>query len=264
MKNIKIILSYDGSDFLGWQKTPLGPTIEESLEKVFSQILQEPIHLQAASRTDAGVHAEGQTVNFLTSKEPLCLKKLHHSANALLPKSMVILDIQEECLSFHPTLDNIGKEYHYLVCNEPWQKPKNRFYSWHIPLPLDQDAMLTAAASLLGTHDFSSFCNERSLLDKNPVCTLQSIEINSFEKGRLCFKISGDRFLFRMVRNLVGTLAYVGLGKINSDAISKVLQGRQRALAGVTAPAHGLHLMQVFYNRSETTSTTRTHYVKSK
>jgi tRNA pseudouridine38-40 synthase len=251
MKNIKLILSYDGTSFLGWQKTPLGPTIEETLETVFCQILQEKIKFQAASRTDAGVHAEEQVVNFFTHKEPLCLKKLQHSANALLPKSIAIVHMEETDLSFHPTLSNQGKEYHYLVCNTPYQCPKNRLYSWHVPYPLDHSAMIAAKDLLIGTHDFSSFCNEKDFLEKDPTCTLKSICILPKEKNRLRFQVTGNRFLFRMVRNLVGTLIYVGLGKIQTGQIPSILQSKKRALAGVTAPAHGLHLMKVLYHEKE-------------
>jgi tRNA pseudouridine38-40 synthase len=247
MRNIKLVLAYDGTDFLGWQKTPLGPTIEEALEKVFSQILQEKIALQAASRTDAGVHAEGQVVNFQTKNDKIPLQKLQHSANALLPRSIVIAEIEEAPLSFHPTLDNLGKEYHYFICNGPWQKPKNCAYSWHIPTALDIEAIQKSLPSILGLHDFSSFCNERSLLTKDPICFIESIELSSIEKSRFCFQVRGNRFLFRMVRNLIGTLVYVGLGKISPHEIGIILQSKDRKRAGVTAPAHGLHLMQVFY-----------------
>lgn len=247
MKNIQILLAYDGTSFLGWQKTPLGATIEGSLEKVLFQILQEPIHLQAASRTDAGVHAEGQSVNFLTHKSP-SLDKLLKSINSLLPPSISALEIKEKDLSFHPTLESRGKEYHYLVCNTPFQLPRHRFFSWHISSPLNIHLMKKAAFSLLGTHDFSSFCNERSLFpDKDPICTLESIEIDLIEENRFHFKIKGNRFLYKMMRNLIGTLIYVGLGKIPPQDVEMILKEKKRSLAGVTAPAHGLHLIRVFY-----------------
>lgn len=246
MRNIKLLLAYDGTSFLGWQKTPLGPSIEESLQKVLEQILQEKITLQAASRTDAGVHAEGQCVNFLTAKS-IAPEKLHKSVNALLPPSIAVLSIEEVPLDFHPTLDNAGKEYHYWICNTPVQKPKNRFTSWHVPYPIDCAQMSSSAQCLLGTHDFSAFCNEYALLSKNPICNLYAITIESTCDSRILFKITGDRFLFRMVRNLVGTLVYIGLGKIASDTLPTILESKERSQGGVTAPAHGLHLMQVFY-----------------
>jgi tRNA pseudouridine38-40 synthase len=251
MKNIQLILAYDATHFLGWQKTPLGQTIEETLENVLSQILQEKIHLQAASRTDAHVHAEGQSVNFFTHKDSISLPKLLQGINALLPPSIVVLHIEEKPLSFHPTLDNFGKEYQYFVCNSPYQLPKHRLFSWHVKPSLDLDAMKKAAGYLLGTHDFSAFCNDRPLLDKDPTCTLYSIEITPFEENRFKFSIVGNRFLYRMMRNLVGTLVYVGQGKIPFEQIKEILSRKKRILAGVTAPAHGLHLTRVFYKKIE-------------
>ncbi len=247
MKNIQLIIAYDGTAFLGWQKTLMGPTIEESLENVLSKILQEKIHLQAASRTDAYVHAEGQSVNFFTHKDPLSLPKLLQGINALLPPSIVALQIQEKPLNFHPTLDTQGKEYQYFICNTPYQQPKNRFFSWYVPSLLQINLMTEASEHLLGTHDFSAFCNQLSLHDKNPICTLSSIKIDFIEKDRIRFSIIGNRFLYKMMRNLIGTLIYVGREKITPSEVKEILLQKKRALAGVTAPAHGLHLTQVFY-----------------
>jgi tRNA pseudouridine38-40 synthase len=246
MRNIQLIVAYDGTGLHGWQKTSLGPSVEEHLEKVLSQVLQEKPKLQAASRTDAGVHAEGQVVNFFTTKD-LSLERLQKSFNALLPKQISILKVEEAPSSFHPTLDNQGKEYHYHVCNTLFQKPKHRLFSWQVPYSLSMDLMQQASRFFLGTHDFSSFCNQLPLLDKSAICTLEKIEIEEMEEQRIVFKIRGDRFLFRMVRNLVGTLVYVGGGKIPLSDIPSLLKNKQRAAAGITAPAHGLHLMNVFY-----------------
>ncbi len=248
MKNISILLAYDGTHFLGWQKTYLGPTIEESLERVLQQIFQEPIILQAASRTDAGVHADGQRVNFFTKKNIPSLLNLQKSLNALLPPSIVVLNIAENPLSFHPTLDNIGKEYHYFICNTPYQLPKYRLTSWHIPSPLNLNLLQTILTAFIGTHDFTSFCNTDGLEDnKNPICTLHNLSYQLIEKNRICFSVTGNRFLFRMVRILIGTLAYVGMGKISTEEALTILPSKLRSKAGVTAPAHGLHLIQVFY-----------------
>jgi tRNA pseudouridine38-40 synthase len=159
-RNIKLILAYDGTRFFGWQKTSMGPSIEEELEKALSQILQHPIHLQAASRTDAGVHAEGQVSNFFTEKA-FSLKRLQKSLNALLPKEISILQVDQMPLSFHPTLDNRGKAYNYSVCLGPAQLPFYRHTSWHLPYPIDIDAMQQVALYLKGRHDFAAFTNEK-------------------------------------------------------------------------------------------------------
>ena len=247
MKNIKLTLAYDGTHLLGWQKTPFGPTVEEILEKALSQILQETVSLNAASRTDAGVHAEGQIVNFLTAKPSLNLSKLHCSLNALTPPSISIIKVEEAPLSFHSTLDSLGKKYQYQVCLSSYQLPKHRYFSWHFPYAIDLSLMQKASDLLLDTHDFSAFCNERSLLQKDPVCTLRAITLTPLEESRLSLTFLGDRFLFRMVRNLVGTLLYVGCGKLSIEEIPALFLHKKRALAGVTAPAQGLHLLHVFY-----------------
>jgi len=250
-KNIRLIVSYQGTDFLGWQKTPLGKTVEGSLETALNQILNEKVKLQAAGRTDAGVHAEGQSVNFFTTKKNLSLPKLQLGLNALLPPSIAVLHIEEKPLSFHPTLDSEGKEYRYLICNGPYQLPKHRFFSWHVPKDLNENLIREAATELIGTRDFSAFCNELPVNQKNPICTLHAIEIRKIEPDRWQFSIIGDRFLYKMVRNLTGTLVYVGTGKIKPSQIKEILSNKKRALAGVTAPAHGLHLFRVFYKKTE-------------
>ena len=160
MSNIRLTLSYLGTLYLGWQKTRMGPSIEEALEKALSQILQESISLQAASRTDAGVHAEGQVVNFFTKQEKLDLKRLQKSLNGLLPKEISVIDISFAPDPFHPTLDVLGKEYHYHLCCSTVQLPFYRHVSWHFPYLLDLQKMQDAAQLLVGKHDFSAFCNE--------------------------------------------------------------------------------------------------------
>lgn len=240
------MLSYLGNSYLGWQKTKMGDSIEESLEIALQTILQEPITLQAASRTDAGVHAQGQVVNLHTTHQ-IPLTRLHKSLNQLLPKEISVLSISEMPPSFHPTIDSTGKEYLYHLCNTAVQLPFLQKTSWHFPYPLDLDLMITAASQLLGTHDFSAFCNERSLWDRNPICHVSTIEITQLPNAQIQFRIVGDHFLYKMVRNLVGTLVYVGCGKLPLSEVKKILLSRDRTLAGMTAPAHGLCLTQVFY-----------------
>lgn len=244
--NIKVIVAYDGTRYLGWQKTNAGPSIEGNLEKVLSQVLQQNISLQAASRTDAGVHARGQVVNFLLPKEH-SLYRLQHSLNGLLPHDISILTMEEERENFHPTLHCIGKEYHYDICNTPSQLPFDRHYSWHIPFDLSISDMQSAAKDLVGRHDFSSFCNQRKLLDKDTTREIFKIDILPLSHGRWRISVHGDHFLYKMVRNIVGTLIYVGCGKLPPSLID-ILQSKDRTQAGVTAPAHGLTLHRVFYS----------------
>lgn len=249
MRNIKLTLAYDGTNYLGWQKTSMGPSVEGTLEKVLHQIFQHEIALQAASRTDAGVHANGQVVNFFVSKESIDFDKLLISINSLLPKDIVVLSIGEESPSFHPTINAQGKEYRYFICYGKYQLPQQRYYSWHYHYPLNLEDMKKGAEILAGEHNFLSFCNaKKNATYKNYNRTVSDITIREIESNRLCIHIRGDHFLYKMVRNLVGTLAYIGRGKIKLNELQAILNKQERAAAGVTAPAHGLFLHEVFYN----------------
>lgn len=246
MHNIKLTIAYLGTPFVGWQKTKMGPSVEETLETTLQQILQHEIKLQAASRTDAGVHAEGQVVNFTTRKQ-LCLKTLQHRLNAMLRKEISIISAEEMPQDFHPTLACLKKEYEYQLCHGPVQMPFLRHISWHFPYSLDLEPMKIAADHLIGRYDFSSFCNDRALYSRDPVCRLENIEILAHAEHCLKMRIIGDRFLYKMARNIAGTLAYVGCGKIQAEQIPMILASKDRTLAGVTAPPHGLTLKHLFY-----------------
>jgi tRNA pseudouridine38-40 synthase len=247
--NYKLVLSYDGTSFFGWQKTSTGMSIEEALEKALLQLLQEEkISLQAASRTDRGVHAEGQVVNFVTEKA-LDLRSFHKGMNALLPKEISVKTVEVEEPSFHPTLGCTAKEYHYFLCNSPVQLPFHRHFSWHVSTQLDLEEMQKAALFFLGQKDFSAFCNERSEWDRESVCEIFEVSITPLEENRLRISVVGDHFLYKMVRNIVGTLVYIGMGKLSSDSLPQIFESKDRTQAGVTAPAHGLTLKKVFYNK---------------
>ncbi|MGC2596276.1 MAG: tRNA pseudouridine(38-40) synthase TruA [Rhabdochlamydiaceae bacterium] len=245
-QNIKLVIAYLGSSFFGWQKTKVGPTIEETLENTLQTILQHEVKLQAASRTDAGVHAEGQVVNFTTPKS-LCLKSLQQRLNFMLPRRISIISIEWAPDDFHPTLSCLKKEYWYHLCYGFAQIPFLRKTSWHFPSSLDLAPMRKASEHLTGTHDFSAFCNERPLWDRSPVCKIEKIEIFPLPMKQLCISITGDHFLYKMARNIAGTLAYVGCGKLTADQIPSILASKDRTQAGITAPAHGLILKRVFY-----------------
>lgn len=246
-RNIKLEIAYDGTTFYGWQETHEGPSIEGILRNILEQILQERITLQAASRTDRGVHAVGQVVNFFTTK-PYPLSSLKKSMNALLPVEIRVLKAYEMPLSFHPTLDSSGKEYHYELTYGEIQLPQKRLYAWHVPYALDIEKMRQGALYFCGSHDFSSFCNMRKNLNypdcQREICRL---EIHDDTHGNLRLEITGNHFLYKMVRNIVGTLAYVGQGKMDPEEILVILDAKSRDAAGVTAPAHGLTLAKIFY-----------------
>jgi len=248
MDNIRLTLAYEGTRFLGWQKTNTGLSVEGILEQVLAKILQHDISLQAASRTDAGVHAAAQVVNFFTSKENVRLDRLQLSLNKLLPKDIAVLSIEKIQSHFHPTLHCLGKEYHYELCYGTAQFPMHRHFSWHYPCSLDISAMTLAAALMEGEHNFSAFCNFRkNIAYKSYVRQIEFIRLIELPGQRLHFEIRGNSFLYKMVRNLVGTLVYVGCGKIHIQEIPALLSGGKRPQAGITAPAHGLCLFRVFY-----------------
>lgn len=247
-KNIKLTLAYDGTRYLGWQKTFTGPSIESELQKALEQILQEKVSLQAASRTDAGVHAQGQVVNFFTQKEEIDFNLLKYRLNCLLPRDIAILEAAQETLDFHPTLHSIGKEYRYFICASSIQLPQYRFFSWHFYKPLDLESVRQAAKLLEGKHDFSAFCNvkKNSHYDTH-VREVTQIAVEELPESRLLIRICGNHFLYKMVRNMVGTLLYIGCGKIKIESLPGILEKRNRVFAGVTAPAHGLTLYKVHY-----------------
>lgn len=247
MKNIALRLAYDGTRYFGWQKNNKSPSIEQILQEVLELILNEPITLQAASRTDRGVHAEGQVVNFFTKKNTP-FESLICSLNALLPKDIRVLDGWTPPETFHPTLDAVGKKYVYTLCFGPIQLPAHRFYSWHVPYHLNLEEMKKAASHLIGEHDFSTFSTFRKNLNyPHKIRTIDSIDHILVSPNQLSIEVSGARFLYKMVRTLVGTLVYVGTGKLKAEDIPNLLATKSRSQAGITAPAHGLILKEVFY-----------------
>lgn len=246
--NIKLLIAYDGTNYLGWQKTKTGASIEGTLQPIIEKVLQEQVILQAASRTDAGVHAFGQVVNFFTSKPELDLGRFQYSLNSLLPKDIAIRSIELAQLDFHPTLDCLGKEYRYSICNSPNQMPHHRLFSWHCPYKLELSAMREAAKNIIGRHDFAAFCNvKKNAHYEDYIREITDIRINELADSRLEISIRGNHFLYKMARNIVGTIVYVGKGMLEAEAIDDILRNRDRTKAGITAPAHGLSLNSVFY-----------------
>ena len=241
--NIKIILSYDGTHYFGWQKTKAGPSIQGALEEALFKVVRKPTLVEAASRTDRGVHAKGQSAQFILD-EKTDLYRLHHALNSVLPPDIRITSLEEASSDFHPTLDATGKEYRYQICQGPVQDPIYRRHSWHVPHLLNLEAMATAAKDLMGTHDFTSFT---TINVDDGIRTLFALTITSLPENRLELLLRGDRFLYKMARRIVGTLVMIGKGDLPVPIISSLIKEPNRAMAGVTAPAHGLILRQVFY-----------------
>jgi len=250
MRNVVVTVAYDGTNYLGWQKTNLDttqPSIEYLLQTTLEQIVQHPTPLQAASRTDRGVHAEDQVVNFFVENEALDLDRLQHSLNCLLPPDIRVLTIQDAPKTFHATVDTKKKQYLYRIYKGPVLLPALRFTHWHILLPLDLEKMHIAANILIGEHDFIAFRNMRKGIDYNDtVRTVIDIQIE--EKGAVLeIKVTANNFLYKMCRNIIGTMVYVAAGKLSPGSVATLLQGGKRADAGITAPAHGLTLHKVYY-----------------
>ena len=245
MRNIKLILEYDGAGFYGFQKQPDHPTVQAALEEALTQCFNRKIKISAASgRTDAGVHALHQVVNFKTSN-PRPLEQIQRGLNAFLPRTIAVKAIEEAKENFHARFGARFKTYEYLVWNHPIRSPLLAGRSFHVPGKLNLQAMRRGAARLKGRHDFRSFCVTSSVRE-NTVRTLKRFEIKK-EGALLRFRLKADGFLHYMVRNLVGTLLEMGRGKLDLKNFQEILAAKDRRRAGATAPAHGLVLLNVTY-----------------
>jgi len=240
-------IAYDGLPFLGWQKSGDGPSVEEALEKISYQIFQEPISFRAASRTDKGVHALSQIVDFTTTKPITDYHGFIISLNSLLPEEIRCLSASPAPENFHPTLSALNKTYRYSISTGPVQSPLCRHTHWHVHHPLDMTFFKEAAALFEGTLDFRGLCNYRhGLNEKRTVCNVHNITIKESE-NEILVTLKADRFLYKMARNIVGSMVWVARGKIPLSSITSALQSRKRSEAGVTAPAHGLCLVDISY-----------------
>jgi tRNA pseudouridine38-40 synthase len=240
--NIKLTISYDGSISFGFQDNKSCRTIEGTLKASIEKVLQEKIKLQAASRTDSGVHAKHQVVNFF-SNTTLDFNALIFRLNQLLPKDIRVLKAKKMPFKFHPSLDAKTKTYLYYISKEKIQIPHMRNISWNIFKTLDIKLMKAAAKILIGEYDFSAFANNK---EKNPIRKILAIDFSD-SKSLLIIRIKGVSFLYKMVRNIVGTLIYVGLKKIKIEKIKDILLSKDRKQAGPTAPAYGLFLDKIEY-----------------
>lgn len=246
-RNIRLTVEYDGTQFSGWQRQPQAPTVQGTLEERLKLICGHPVDLLAAGRTDAGVHALGQTANFHTTSS-MPVERIGRVLNQLLPHDLRIVKAQEVPATFHATYHALSKLYRYTIRNAPDYTVFDRNTYHHLRIPLDLSAMKKAARHLLGTHDFTAF---RGTLGKraNPKRTLLKIDI--LKKGTtVLLEYTGESFLHQMVRILSGTLVYVGHGKIKPEDIPAILKSKDRKKAGPTLPPNGLFLVKVFYPKS--------------
>ncbi|MGZ6028048.1 MAG: tRNA pseudouridine(38-40) synthase TruA [Myxococcaceae bacterium] len=244
MPRIRLTLEYDGTDFVGWQRQPNGRSVQAVLEAALAELLGGPVAAAAAGRTDAGVHALGQVVAFDSSR-PLPAKAYVRGLSALLPEDVAVVAAEEVPDGFDPRRWANGKRYRYLISRRASRAPLLRRTHWEVFARLDVQSMVAAAPVLLGTHDFSSF-RAANCEAPHPRRTLRTLSLH--EEGEvLRIEVEGTAFLKHMVRNIVGSLVEVGRGKRPPRWVGEVLAATDRTLAGPTAPAHGLTLVEVTY-----------------
>ncbi len=244
MRNIHLTLAYDGTEFHGWQSQPGLRTVQKVLEDGLNQLTCAQTSTTACSRTDAGVHALGQSVHFLTaSRHPP--ETFVRALNALLPADVRVLDARERPQVFHATLDARSKRYRYVIDNGLFASPFQLRYSWHVRRPLDVAAMVRAGRVLLGRHDFHSFETDWP----NRTSSVRTIIDLSVERSGafVTIEVEADGFLYNMARSISGTLAWVGSGKRPEEWVAEVLKAESRTEAGPTAPPQGLFLVAVRY-----------------
>ena len=244
MRNIKLIIEYDGKGFNGWQKQPDRLNIQGEIEKAIEEIKGEEVDLTASGRTDAGVHSLGQTANFKTdSKIPT--EKFAKAINSRLKKSIVIKSAEEVDEKFHSRYSVKSKTYRYIINNSENGTAIYRGLEYHVPMKLDYEKMNEAIKYFIGEHDFKAF-KASGTSSKSSVRKILDGNVRK-EGERVIIEVTGTGFLYNMVRIISGTLLDVGLGKIKPEDIPSIIESKDRTKAGKTLPAHGLYLLQVNY-----------------
>lgn len=251
MKAYKCIVAYEGTKYNGWQKQKnTDNTIQGKIEATLCKYLEEEIEVTASGRTDAGVHATGQVIHFHCG-QILTKDKFLTDINHYLPKDIRICSIEECDLRFHARLNAVQKTYCYQIDCSAYGNPFYRYFAHHIAKPLDIDAMKKGAGYLIGTHDFKSFCSNKRF-KKSSIRTIYNIQFDFDHTSRILkLTYTGNGFLYNMVRILTGTLIEIGLGIKTPEDIPVILQGKNRGLAGHTAPPNGLFLLNVAYEKEE-------------
>ncbi|MBZ5571201.1 MAG: tRNA pseudouridine(38-40) synthase TruA [Acidobacteriia bacterium] len=249
MRNLKLVLAYDGSEFFGWQVQPESATVQGTLASAIGRVTGEKVLPQGSGRTDAGVHALAQVATFVIESS-IPAGNLMKALNDLLPGSIRVLEASEALPEFHARKSAKAKTYRYRILRTPVCSPFLARYVWHYPYPLDESAMREAAGMLIGEHDFTSFAAvdpERGC--EGGVSNVRRVFESTWERSgdEFVYTVRGNGFLHHMVRNLVGTLLLVGKGTLKPEDIRRILEARNRSAAGATAPANGLYLVSVEY-----------------
>jgi tRNA pseudouridine38-40 synthase len=250
MRNLKLILAYDGSEFAGWQVQPDAVSVQGTLASAIGRITGEKVLPQGSGRTDAGVHALAQVATFATESS-VPTANFVKALNDILPASVRVLEVEEAAPDFHARKSARAKTYRYRIYRAAICPPFLARYLWHYPFPLDEQAMVQAAGLVEGEHDFTSFAAvdpERGR-EGMPVSNLREIFSSSWERqgDEFVYTVRGSGFLHHMVRNLVGTFILVGKGTLRAEDVTRILEARNRSAAGATAPASGLYLANVEY-----------------
>ena len=246
MKRVRMVVAYDGTAYRGWQLQPNGVTIEEVLNRELTALLKEPIAVIGASRTDSGVHARGNVAVFDTENR-MPADKICFALNQRLPEDIRVQTSEEVPAEWHPRKANCTKTYEYKVLNRKISMPLERLYAHFCYFNLDLNKMREAAAYLVGEHDFKSFCTVRTQAEET-VRTIYSLDITK-QDDMITIRISGSGFLYNMVRIIAGTLLEVGMGAYPPEHMEEILDARDRQAAGRTAPARGLTLVSMEYQK---------------
>lgn len=244
MKRVRMVVAYDGTNYCGWQVQPNGITIEEVLNQQLSNLLGEEIVVTGASRTDSGVHSLGNVAIFDTNTR-MPADKIAFALNQCLPEDIVVQGSMEVPLDWHPRYQESRKTYEYRIMNRTFRMPTRRLDTYFYHHPLDVDKMKEAASYLAGEHDFKSFCAVGAQV-KSTVRTIYACDVEK-ENDIITIRVTGNGFLYNMVRIIAGTLIRVGGGDIEPDKIPEILEARDRNASGPTAPAHGLTMMGIEY-----------------
>ncbi|BBH24026.1 tRNA pseudouridine synthase A [Paenibacillus baekrokdamisoli] len=245
MRNIRMIVSYDGTKYYGFQTQPIGNTIQDIIEHGLKILTGEEISITASGRTDAGVHARGQVINFIT-RSPIPIERWALALNSRLPKDIAVLTADEVPLNFHSSHFAKRKTYRYSIDTNKFADVFERHYRYHYPMPLLVSAMEEALSKVVGEHDFTSFASQRSTKPTHVRTILRASLEQS--KGKIDILVTGNGFLYNMVRIIVGTLLWVGEGKLDVEDFERILKAKDRSAAGPTAMSHGLTLMEVEYD----------------
>ncbi len=246
----KIVIAYDGTAYQGWQLQKIGTGVQEKIEAVLARYYPSAPRLHSSSRTDTGVHALGMVAHFEIPRPEnrLPIARLAIALNAFLPEDIRVLHAVRAPEIFHARFHATGKQYRYFVWNHPAMNPLLLRRAWHVPRPLDYGRMCQAAKMFIGRHDFKSFAANHRYEMENTVRTLTRCQVKK-SGAQFAIILEGDGFLYKMCRGIVGTLVQVGFGRFSPDDIPKMLEKSDRRVAGMSAPAHGLVLWKVFYQR---------------